>query len=88
CEERNPYIKSMVEKLLMKEQAIRPFLSGTDLIDMGIEAGRSVGRILDRIYMASLEGHIRSIADEKVLALSLWQKHLENRKKESATQED
>lgn len=38
----------------------RPYLSGTDLKDRGIPPGPQMGRLLDEIYDAQLEGRIRS----------------------------
>jgi tRNA nucleotidyltransferase (CCA-adding enzyme) len=56
---------------LTKLRYVRTSLDGEELKRLGISAGPEMGKILQILYKAKLDGEVRTRADEKKLALSL-----------------
>jgi tRNA nucleotidyltransferase (CCA-adding enzyme) len=56
---------------LTKLRYVRAFLDGEELKRLGISAGPEMGKVLQVLHKAKLDGEVRTRADEKKLALSL-----------------
>jgi tRNA nucleotidyltransferase (CCA-adding enzyme) len=63
-----------LQLFITKLRYVRTSLGGEDLKKLGISAGPEMGKVLQRLHKAKLDGEIRTRADEKKLALSLSQK--------------
>ena len=59
---------------LTKLRYVRTSLDGEELKRLGISAGPEMGKILQTLHKAKLDGEVRTKADEKKLALSLSRK--------------
>ena len=60
-----------LQLFLTKLRYVRTSLSGGELKRLGIPAGPEMGKVLQVLHKAKLDGEVRSKADEKKLALSL-----------------
>jgi len=60
-----------LQLFLTKLRYIRTALNGEELKRLGIPAGPEMGRVLQILHKAKLDGEVRTRADEKKLALSL-----------------
>jgi tRNA nucleotidyltransferase (CCA-adding enzyme) len=56
---------------LTKLRYVRTSLDGEELKRLGISAGPEMGKVLQILHKAKLDGEVRTKADEKKLALSL-----------------
>ena len=56
---------------LTKLRYVRTLLDGEELKQLGISAGPEIGKVLQILHKAKLDGEVRTRADEKKLALSL-----------------
>jgi hypothetical protein len=50
---------------------VKTFLNGEELKSLGISAGPELGKILQALHKAKLDGEVNTKADEEKLALSL-----------------
>ena len=57
-----------IDLYLNKLRYIRPQLSGEDLIAIGIPQGEQIGKVLNRLYIARINGKIASREEEMELA--------------------
>lgn len=53
-----------IDLYLNKLRYVRPQLSGEDLIAIGIPAGEQIGRVLNKLYVARINGEIKSGEEE------------------------
>ena len=60
-----------LQLFLTKLRYVRTSLDGEELKRLGISAGPEMGKILQILHKAKLDGDVRTRADEKKLALSL-----------------
>jgi tRNA nucleotidyltransferase (CCA-adding enzyme) len=60
-----------LQLFLTKLRYVRTALDGEELKKLGISAGPQMGKILEVLHKAKLDGEVRTKADEKKLALSL-----------------
>jgi tRNA nucleotidyltransferase (CCA-adding enzyme) len=65
---------SYLQLFLTKLRYVRTSLNGEELKRLGISAGPDMGKVLQILHKAKLDGEVRTRADEKKLALSLSQK--------------
>jgi tRNA nucleotidyltransferase (CCA-adding enzyme) len=63
-----------LQLFLTKLRYVRTSLDGEELKRLGISAGPEMGKILQSLHKAKLDGEVRTKADEKKLALSLSRK--------------
>ena len=64
------WVQKAVSRYLIDLDKIRPSLDGDHLRELGFAPGPIYKRILDRVHAARLDGEVRSLAEEKVLALT------------------
>jgi len=67
----SPIARRSLQIFLTKLRYVRTVLDGEELKKLGISPGSQMGRILESLHKAKLDGHVRTRADEKKLALSL-----------------
>jgi tRNA nucleotidyltransferase (CCA-adding enzyme) len=60
-----------LQLFLTKLRYVRASLDGEELKKLGLSAGPQMGKILEVLHKAKLDGEVRTRADEKKLALSL-----------------
>jgi tRNA nucleotidyltransferase (CCA-adding enzyme) len=60
-----------LQLFLTKLRYVRTYLDGEELKKLGISAGPQMGKVLQILHKAKLDGEVRTRADEKKLALSL-----------------
>jgi len=60
-----------LQLFLTKLRYVRTSLNGEELKRLGISAGPEMGKVLQTLHKAKLDGEVRTRADEKKLALSL-----------------
>ena len=60
-----------LQLFLTELRYVRALLDGEDLKKLGVSAGPDMGRILQVLHKAKLDGEVRTRADEKKLVLSL-----------------
>jgi tRNA nucleotidyltransferase (CCA-adding enzyme) len=60
-----------LQLFLTKLRYVRTSLNGEELKKLGISAGPQMGKILEVLHKAKLDGEVRTKADEKKLALAL-----------------
>jgi tRNA nucleotidyltransferase (CCA-adding enzyme) len=60
-----------LQLFLTKLRYVRTALDGEELKRLGISPGPEIGKILQLVHKAKLDGEVRTKADEKKLALSL-----------------
>jgi len=60
-----------LQLFLTKLRYVRTSLDGEELKRLGISAGPEMGKVLQALHKAKLDGEVRTRADEKKLALSL-----------------
>jgi poly(A) polymerase len=65
------FLKQQLEFLSAEEINPPPLITGRDLLAMGLPPGRTVGRILDAIRVAQLEGTVQTQAEALALARRL-----------------
>ena len=63
-----------LQLFLTKLRYVRTALNGEELKRLGISAGPEMGKVLQVLHKAKLDGEVRTKADEKKLALSLSRK--------------
>ncbi len=81
CEEQDQHIIDIIRALQLAEVQIHTMLKGNDLMELGIPKGTVMGRILDRLYIARLDGILKTRNDELNYAANLWKRHLEQLKR-------
>lgn len=64
-------VHGYLQLFLARLRYVKTFLNGEDLKRLGISAGPGLGKILQALHRAKLDGEIRTKAGEKRLALSL-----------------
>jgi tRNA nucleotidyltransferase (CCA-adding enzyme) len=64
-------IHRSLQLFLTKLRYVRTALNGEELKRLGISAGPEMGKVLQILHKAKLDGEVRTKADEKKLALSL-----------------
>jgi tRNA nucleotidyltransferase (CCA-adding enzyme) len=64
-------IQRYLQLFLTKLRYVRTALDGEELKRLGISAGPEMGKVLQILHKAKLDGEVRTRADEKKLALSL-----------------
>jgi tRNA nucleotidyltransferase (CCA-adding enzyme) len=67
----SPMIHRSLQLFLTKLRYVRTALNGEELKRLGISAGPEMGKALQILHKAKLDGEVRTRADEKNLALSL-----------------
>lgn len=67
----SPTICSHLKLFLDKLRYVKTFLNGEELKKLGISAGPEMGKILQTLHTAKLDGEVNTKADEEKLALSL-----------------
>jgi tRNA nucleotidyltransferase (CCA-adding enzyme) len=60
-----------LQLFLTKLRYVRASLDGEELKKLGLSAGPEMGKVLEVLHKAKLDGEVRTKADEKKLALSL-----------------
>jgi tRNA nucleotidyltransferase (CCA-adding enzyme) len=60
-----------LQLFLTKLCYVKTFLNGEELKSLGISAGPELGKILQALHKAKLDGEVNTKADEEKLALSL-----------------
>jgi hypothetical protein len=68
-----------LQLFLTKLRYVKTSLNGEELKGLGISAGPEIGRVLQILHKAKLDGEVRTRADEKKLALSLSRNHKDGR---------
>jgi len=71
----SPIIRQYLHLYLTKLQYVKPYLTGDDLVNLGVPAGPELGKVLNEIHVEKLDGKIRTKNDEEILALN-WQSRL------------
>ena len=64
-------VHSHLQLFLTKLRHVKTSLNGEDLKGLGISAGPELGKILQALHKAKLDGEVKTKADEEKLALSL-----------------
>ena len=59
-----PHLRPRIEQLMARAEDPRPRLGGRDLIRLGYEPGRAMGRVLDELRILRLAGVLRTIEEE------------------------
>ncbi|MQF82767.1 CCA tRNA nucleotidyltransferase [SAR202 cluster bacterium AD-802-E10_MRT_200m] len=72
---QSPRIIGRITEFLDRLRYIKPMLKGNDLINLGVPKGPDIGRMLDDILLARMDGFISSLAEEEC-----WVKAKLNRK--------
>jgi tRNA nucleotidyltransferase (CCA-adding enzyme) len=72
-------IHRYLQLFLTKLRYVRTFLDGEELKSLGISAGPEMGKVLQILHKAKLDGEVRTRADEKNLALSLLRNQKDGR---------
>ncbi len=72
----SPTIQDRLQLFLTKLRYVRTSLGGGDLKRLGIPAGPEMGRLLQMLHKAKLDGEVTTRGDEKKFALSFRAKHL------------
>jgi tRNA nucleotidyltransferase (CCA-adding enzyme) len=67
----SPTVHRHLQLFLTKLRYVRTALNGEELKRLGIPAGPEMGKVLQILHKAKLDGEVRTRADEKKLALSL-----------------
>lgn len=67
----SPMVYQHLQLFLTKLRYIRPFLNGEALKSLGILPGPEMGRILEALYKAKLDGQVKTKKEETELALLL-----------------
>jgi tRNA nucleotidyltransferase (CCA-adding enzyme) len=57
----------LIDQYQREWRDVRPELNGNDLLEMGLEAGPQIGRLLDRVLATRLDGEVRDKAGERAL---------------------
>jgi tRNA nucleotidyltransferase (CCA-adding enzyme) len=57
----------MIAQFQREWRDVRPVINGRDLLEMGLEAGPQIGRLLDRVLAARLDGDVVDEAGERAL---------------------
>jgi len=70
----SPSAREALQLFLTRLRYAKPALDGEDLKKLGISPGPQMGKILQALHRAKLDGEVRTRADEKKLALSLSDK--------------
>jgi tRNA nucleotidyltransferase (CCA-adding enzyme) len=75
----SPIVHRHLQLFLTKLRYVRTALDGEELKRLGISAGPEMGKVLQILHEAKLDGEVRTRADEKKLALSLSRNHKDGR---------
>jgi tRNA nucleotidyltransferase (CCA-adding enzyme) len=67
----SPTVQRHLQLFLTRLRYVRTTLDGEELKRLGISAGPEMGRVLQILHKAKLDGEVRTKADERKLALSL-----------------
>jgi len=67
----SPVVQRHLQLFLTKLRFVRTSLNGEELKRLGISAGPEMGKVLQILHRAKLDGEVSTKADEKKLALSL-----------------
>jgi len=67
----SPRVRRTLQVFLTKLRYVRTALNGEELKKMGISPGPQMGKVLEVLHGAKLDGEVRTRADEKQLVLSL-----------------
>jgi len=67
----SPRVRRTLQVFLTKLRYVRTALNGEELKKMGISPGPQMGKVLEVLHRAKLDGEVRTRADEKQLVLSL-----------------
>ena len=67
----SPRVRRTLQVFLTKLRYVRTALNGEELKKLGISPGPQMGKILEVLHRAKLDGEVRTRADEKQLVLSL-----------------
>ena len=67
----SPTARRHLQLFLTKLRYVRTSLDGEELKKLGIPPGPKMGKVLQELHKAKLDGEVRTRADEKKLALSL-----------------
>ncbi|HXZ95372.1 MAG TPA: hypothetical protein VEG28_05655 [Dehalococcoidia bacterium] len=68
-----------LQLFLTKQRYVRTALDGEELKKLGVSAGPEMGKVLQILHKAKLDGEVRTKADEKKLTLSLSRNHKDGR---------
>ena len=58
-------VESRVSKFLNELRSVSPQLDGTDLMALGAPSGPELGRIIDELFDARLDGRVATVEDER-----------------------
>jgi tRNA nucleotidyltransferase (CCA-adding enzyme) len=67
----SPRVRRTLQVFLTKLRYVRTALNGEELKKLGISPGPQMGKVLELLHRAKLDGEVRTRADEKQLVLSL-----------------
>ena len=60
-----PHLRPRIDQLIARVEDPRPRLGGRDLMRLGYEPGRAMGRVLDELRILRLAGVLRTIEEER-----------------------
>ncbi|HOW34826.1 MAG TPA: hypothetical protein PL155_00215 [Candidatus Omnitrophota bacterium] len=64
-------VRRHIKDFLLQYESVKIEISGSDLKEMGMASGRSMGSVLGKILKAKLDGKVRSVREESCLAKKL-----------------
>ncbi|MDH5477060.1 MAG: DHHA1 domain-containing protein [Nitrospinota bacterium] len=68
-------MRKLVTRYIFVERETQPLLKGGDLMEMGLKPSRELGRILEKVYKAQLDGQVQGRAQALDLARRLAEKN-------------
>jgi tRNA nucleotidyltransferase (CCA-adding enzyme) len=60
-----PNVKKLISRYITELKDLKPRLKGKDLLTLGVKQGPEVGRILDKLLIATLDGKVSSLQSER-----------------------
>lgn len=73
------FLKQQLETMSAEEISPPPLITGRDLLAMGLKPGKEVGKILDAVSTAQLEGVVQTHAEALAMARKLASQGMETR---------
>ena len=68
------WFMNKVRELEVEQRAPEPILRGRDLLEMGVDPGPQMGKLLDAVYEMQLDGKVRSLEEAQEVAKKLIEK--------------
>ena len=70
--EDKPRASDNLNRYVHEWRSVRPLLTGRDLVRLGVPQGPRVGKLLEELLEARLEGHLHTRDDEEARIRHLW----------------